>query len=177
MSVTSGGTAPKPCSSGGSWPLTPARAGSSPSFSTWNAAVAPPGPDRAFEVGVDHDAQEAVPRERDHARAAPPAPSGDWHRDRSSGRCAGPSDPRSMWWAILVREQVLRHDPVLELWRQPHSLDTSSRAAGSTRSHSAGLGPRSISQRPRISNVWASMMKMPGGPSVPFLPPPPSVLT
>ena len=39
------------------------------------------------------------------------------------------------------------------------------------------LGPRSISQRPRTSNVSQSMMKTPGGPSVPSLPPPPSVLT
>jgi hypothetical protein len=62
MSVTSGGTAPNPCRSGGSWSLGVGSVGIVAVFSMRNLAPSPPpGLDRAFQVcGVDHDAEEAV---------------------------------------------------------------------------------------------------------------------
>ena len=61
MSVTIGGTAPKPCSSGGSNSASAGSAGMVMTFSTFHSlAVAEPAPDRAGEIsGADHDAEEA----------------------------------------------------------------------------------------------------------------------
>ena len=142
MSVTSGGTAPNPCRRGGSWSLG-ARLGRDRRrlLDLELAAFAPPGPDRAFEVrGVDHDAGSRA-HEPDHAQAAPPAPFGGWHRGRSSARCAGPGDPRSGYDGHTCSRAGPPARPVLELGRQSPRSSPCSREAGSTRSHSAFLGP------------------------------------
>ena len=83
------------------------------------AALAPPGPDRAFEVGgVDHDAEEAVLANRIVRRP-------HLQRHLMIGAeidgldvFSGPQIPEVDPMAILVREQILRHDPVFELRRQ-----------------------------------------------------------
>ena len=103
----------------------PVRAGSSPSSRCGFAAVAPPGPDRAFEIrAVDHDAQEPVLAYR-IVRGS--------HLERHLMVGAkidrldvapGPEIPEVDPMAILVREQILRHDPVLDCGGNPHSLDT-----------------------------------------------------
>jgi hypothetical protein len=67
MSVTSGGTAPKPLQKRRQL-LLRRRLGRDRRrlLDVKLAALAPPGPDRAFEVGgVDHDAEEAVFANRD----------------------------------------------------------------------------------------------------------------
>src|SRR6266403_2729335 len=84
------------------------------------AFFAPPGPDRAFEVrGVDHHAQEPVLADG-IVRGA--------HLERHlvlGAKIArldvapGPDIPEVDPMAILVREKILRHDPVLVLRRQP----------------------------------------------------------
>ena len=83
------------------------------------AALAPPGPDRAFEVGgVDHDAEEAVfanrivrgPHFQRHLMVG--AEIDGLHVS------PGPQIPEVDPMAIFVGEQILRHDPVLELRRQ-----------------------------------------------------------
>ena len=84
------------------------------------AAFAPPGPDRAFEVrGVDHNAQEPV-----FANGIVRGPHLERHLVVGSeidrlDVAAGAEVPEVDPMAILVREQILRHDPVLVLRRQP----------------------------------------------------------
>ena len=109
----------------------------------------------------------------------PREPFDGWHRDRSSGHFAEPGDPRS---GSDGRIYLTANPPARSRSRTAVATPTRSipcsRAADSTRSHNAGFGgPRSISQRPGTSKVSQSMMKIPGGPSVPSLPLPPSVLT
>ena len=89
------------------------------------AAFAPPGPDRAFEVrSVDHDTHEPVlaygivrgPHLKGHLVVGAKI-------DRLDvAPC--PEIPEVDAMAILVGEQIFRHDPILELRRQRHSLDT-----------------------------------------------------
>src|SRR5713101_6125983 len=117
MSVTSGGTAPKPCNSGGNCSFGAASGGIVAVFSMWNL---PPSrhqvqiePSRF--VVVDHDSHEPVLAYRivrgpylkrhlvigakiDRLDVAP-----------------SPEIPEVNPMAILVREQILRHDPILEL--------------------------------------------------------------
>jgi hypothetical protein len=84
------------------------------------AALAPPGPDRSFEVRcVDHDAQEAVLANGIVRRAhLQPHLMVGAEIDRLDVS-TGPKIPEMDAMAILVREQILRHDPVLELRWQP----------------------------------------------------------
>ena len=122
MSVTSGGTAPKPCRSGGSWSFGRGLGRDRRRLLDVKlAALAPPGPDRAFEVGgVDHDAHEAVLANRIVRRA-------HFQRHLMVGAeidgldiSPGPQIPEVDPMAIFVREQILRHDAVLELrWQRP----------------------------------------------------------
>ena len=84
------------------------------------AALAPPGPDRAFEVGgVDDHAEEAVFLDRIVRRA-------DLQRHLVVGAqvdglhvAARAQIPEMEPVAVFVGEQVLGHDAVLELRRQP----------------------------------------------------------
>jgi hypothetical protein len=83
------------------------------------AALAPPGPDRAFEIcGVDHDAQKAV-------LANGIMRGTDFQRHLVVGAeidrldiAAIPQVPEMDPVAVFVREEIRRHDPVLELRRQ-----------------------------------------------------------
>src|SRR6202047_11555 len=122
ISVTSGGTAPKPCRSGGNWSFGAGSAGIvGVLLDVKLAALAPPGPDRPFEVGgVDHDTQEAV-----LANRIVSGPHFQRHLmvgaeiDRLDVSPL-PKIPEVNPMAILVGEQILRHDPVLELrWQRP----------------------------------------------------------
>src|ERR1700732_2410407 len=122
ISVTSGGTAPKPCRSGGNWSFGAGSAGIVGVLLVGKlAALAPPGPDRPFEVGgVDHDTQEAV-----LANRIVSGPHFQRHLmvgaeiDRLDVSPL-PKIPEVNPMAILVGEQILRHDPVLELrWQRP----------------------------------------------------------
>src|SRR5205814_1616803 len=101
-------------------PWTPVRGGSSPSSQSGTCRLRATR-SRSGLRGSWSRPQRPGSRilERDRARAAPRAPSGGWRRDRSSDVPPGPEIPEVDPMAILVRKQVLRHDPVLVLRRQP----------------------------------------------------------
>ena len=113
----------------------------------------------------------------DRGQVAPREPSGDLRRGRWSVRCGGRAGPRSAPYArICWTADPLARCRFRTAAAAPIRLIPYSRVAGSTRNHSAcPAAPRSISQRPITSKVSQSMMKMPGGPSVPSGPPPPKV--
>ena len=140
MSVTRGGTAPNPCRRGGSWSSTPAH-GIVAVFSMWNW---PPRATRSIWNLRDSWCRPRRPGTR----------------TRGTGSCAGvlerhlvvgakidrldmapsPQIPEMDPMAILVREQSW-DDPILELAAAaPIRWSPCSRAVGSTRNHSAGLG-------------------------------------
>ncbi len=83
------------------------------------AAFAPPGPDRAFEIGrIDHDADESV-----FAHRVVRGPHLERHlvlRAEIDRLHVAPRAqvPEMQPVPVLVREQILRDDPVLELRRQ-----------------------------------------------------------
>jgi hypothetical protein len=84
------------------------------------AAFAPPGPDRALKVrGVDYDAQEPVLADGivrgPHLKRHLVIGAEIYRLDVAPS----PEIPEVDPMAILVREQILRHDPILELRRQP----------------------------------------------------------
>ena len=182
MSVTAAALRQTPARAGGVGPWMPARRDRCRLFDVELAAFAPPVQIEPSEVRcVDHDAQEAILAERDRAGRTSSAiwwlapRSIVWTLRRAAKEIAEiESDGHTCSRAGLPGRSVL------ELRRQrPFTCHhVVARISFSTRNPRAGLGiPRSISRRPRISNVSQSMMNTPGGPSVPSLPPPPSVLT
>ena len=120
MSVTSGGTASKPCSNGGR-SLLGGRFGRNGRrlLAVELAVLPPPRPDRTFEIGrIDDDADESVFLHRIVGR-----PHLERHLmvlakvDRLDVLALA-QVPEMNAMAILVGKQILGNDAVLELWRQ-----------------------------------------------------------
>src|ERR1700739_4458794 len=118
MSVTSGGTAPNPCRRGGSWSLDAGSGGIVAVFSIWNL------PPSRHQVQIEPSrfvAPTTTPR-NPYSRTGPCAGPGP-PSQRHLVVCAeiecldvapGPEVPEVDPMAVPVREQILRHDPVLE---------------------------------------------------------------
>ena len=178
MSVTSGGTAPNPCNSGGSCSLGAASGGIVAVFSMWNL------PPSRHQVQIEPSRLWCRPRRRGSRTREPDRARAHFQRHLMIGAeidgldvSPGPQIPEVIRWPYLFES------------RSPARSRSRTAAAMPTRSSPCNprqvppevicsvCGTRSISHLPSTSKVWQSMMKMPGGPSVPSLPPPPSVLT
>src|SRR5258708_21338918 len=120
MSLTSGGTAPNPCRRGGSLSLDTGSGGIVAVFSMWNL------PPSRHQVQIEPSrfvVSTTTPR-NPYSRTGSCA--GRTSSDLVIGAkidrldvAPGPQIPEVDPMAILVREQILRHDPILELRRQP----------------------------------------------------------
>jgi len=148
MSVTSGATAPNPCTEAAQLVI---RAGSAGIVAVFRWEL-PTSRHRSRSNlrgrGVCEPDPGSHTREWDRERAHPIffLPNLMVDRDRSSERFAEPGYPRSGSMAIMCERRPSGHDPVLELRRNPHSLvhHVIQRGRGSTKA-SCSFGTTSIS--------------------------------